>query len=380
MNGEPKDAALPRVGDSQSPAESDRRTLLLIEPNPVDRARLATLLAPDYELHVLQDADAGRDALQSRDFACVLLDADAVRPRQLESLRRAADEKSCGLVVMTQVSDTNLTETAIRRGAHDCVAKDRLSRDLIRHVVWTAQSSATRSRELNGEREGFLASIYHLAHDLRAPVRRIRFRAEELRDASAEESDRATSEEILAAADDLDSLVDAFVRYASSDRVSRPAGEVDLNAVIRQASLQVATAAEVKGATIESDPLPSVLGDFDALALLFENLFDNALKFNERVPEIRVSAREDGEQLVVTVRDNGIGVEPRNWKKVFQPFVRLHGQAKYKGAGLGLACCERIARAHGGEIGMASVLGEGSEIMVSLRRPGADDAHGASAS
>ncbi|MBV8062294.1 MAG: ATPase, partial [Nevskia sp.] len=102
---------------------------------------------------------------------------------------------------------------------------------------------------------------------------------------------------------------------------------------------------------------------------LLQNLIGNALKFQApgKVPMIHVGAVRDGERWRLSVRDNGIGIEPRYLERVFQMFQRLHTADKYEGTGIGLAICRKIVERHGGRLWVESVPGQGSTFFFTLR-------------
>jgi light-regulated signal transduction histidine kinase (bacteriophytochrome) len=105
------------------------------------------------------------------------------------------------------------------------------------------------------------------------------------------------------------------------------------------------------------------------LAQLFQNLIGNAVKYrsDERNPEIEISAKEQGDQVVFSVKDNGMGIEEKFFGKVFGVFQRLHGQGeKYKGTGIGLSLCNKVVQKHGGKIWVESTLGKGSTFYFTM--------------
>jgi signal transduction histidine kinase len=148
----------------------------------------------------------------------------------------------------------------------------------------------------------------------------------------------------------------------------------DLRELIRSKSARV----QVKGA------LPVVWGDRDRIAQLLANLITNGLKYNQSArPCVEIEATapagrdliegdgavDSDEEATITVKDNGIGIDPQFHKTIFQLFRRLHTQDEYEGTGAGLAICSKIVQAHGGRIWVESAPGMGSTFFVRLRRP-----------
>jgi signal transduction histidine kinase len=154
----------------------------------------------------------------------------------------------------------------------------------------------------------------------------------------------------------------SFSRLNAGPRMS----VVSLSAVARSASFFLQAEQQKAGAAIMIDELPEVSGDENQLNRLFVELFANALKFRtERPPRIHVSGAEVGEEVVISVSDNGQGIDPNYREQVFGVFKRLHSR-DVPGNGIGLALCRKIVRAHGGRIWVESDGASGSTFRFAL--------------
>jgi light-regulated signal transduction histidine kinase (bacteriophytochrome) len=119
--------------------------------------------------------------------------------------------------------------------------------------------------------------------------------------------------------------------------------------------------------------LPTVQADELQLGQLLQNLIGNALKFRSNsVPRIHVGARESAQEWVIEVRDNGIGIEPQYYERIFMVFQRLHNKGEYPGTGIGLAICKKVVERHGGRIWVTSSPGEGSSFHFTLPKQRGD--------
>ena len=146
---------------------------------------------------------------------------------------------------------------------------------------------------------------------------------------------------------------------------------VELDDVLADAIANLRSDIDEAGATIERQPLPSLLINRQQMLQVFQNLLANALKFRStRVPRVKVSAEETADSLRILVEDNGIGIDPRDATRIFGMFQRLHGEREYPGLGIGLALCQQIVRGHGGELFVESTPGRGSCFVIEFRGPG----------
>jgi hypothetical protein len=141
----------------------------------------------------------------------------------------------------------------------------------------------------------------------------------------------------------------------------------DLNAVVDQALDGLRASIAETGASITRDALPTLTADAGQMVQLFQNLIGNALKFrSERAPEIHVGARPLPDRWELAVRDNGIGIEPQYYERIFLIFQRLHTRRLYPGTGIGLAICKKIVERHGGAIWVQSQAGQGSTFYFTI--------------
>jgi signal transduction histidine kinase len=167
-------------------------------------------------------------------------------------------------------------------------------------------------------------------------------------------------------------LVNALFNYSKVTYTSRDFTRVDCGTALQKALFNLKISIEEKRAVVKSEGLPAVTGDEFQLIQLFQNLVSNALKFNGApAPEITVSAEERAGEWVLKFADNGIGIPPEHFERIFLIFQRLHTVDKYPGAGIGLALCKKIAENHSGRIWVESTPGAGSAFFVALPATGA---------
>jgi chemotaxis family two-component system sensor kinase Cph1 len=143
--------------------------------------------------------------------------------------------------------------------------------------------------------------------------------------------------------------------------------EFDANGSLREAVNNLHAAIEESHAEITSGPLPTLTAVESQLVQLLQNLIGNAIKYRgDRIPKVHVSAGEGCREWIFSVADNGIGIDPKYFDRIFQIFQRLHGRGEYEGTGIGLAICKRILQQQGGRIWVESEPGKGSVFHFSL--------------
>jgi len=160
----------------------------------------------------------------------------------------------------------------------------------------------------------------------------------------------------------LDGLLD-YSRVRSRDLVFE---ELNLDKPVADAVANLAELIRESGAEISVAALPEIHGDRAQLMQLFQNLIANGIKFCavQHQPKIIIDAHRDEQGWLVEVSDNGIGIEPAHYERIFQIFSRLHPRETYPGTGVGLAVCKQIMERHGGRIEVESVPGQGTTFKL----------------
>ena len=161
-------------------------------------------------------------------------------------------------------------------------------------------------------------------------------------------------------------LIRDLLEYSRAGRGELLNEPVAMAEVAAEALEMLAGPIDQAAADVNVEDLPVILGDPRKLRQVFLNLIGNALKFAEDIPVVRVSAEVQGATAIFAVADNGIGMDPAQAERIFQPFHRLHGEDEYPGTGIGLAVCERIVEQHGGRIWAQSAPGQGSTFRFTL--------------
>lgn len=167
----------------------------------------------------------------------------------------------------------------------------------------------------------------------------------------------------------MQGLINDLLKYSRVGTRGSPFVATDCDKVLDDALANLAIAIRESGAVITRDPLPAVIADPIQLTQLFQNLVGNAIKFRKPgdAPRIHVGARRINDGWEFSVRDNGIGISPEYFDRVFVIFQRLHAKEEYPGTGIGLALCKKIVERHGGRIWVASRPGDGATFLFTIR-------------
>ena len=227
-----------------------------------------------------------------------------------------------------------------------------------------SEAELARSNE-ELERFAFLAS-----HDLQQPLRTVNgfLQLLELRH-GAELKGRAREyvEYALRGTRQMSTLIEDLLTYSRAGRSDRAPEPVALDRVWDAALEQLQATIEECNATVTRGDLPTVAGDPGQMTQLFANLIGNGVKYRgDAPPEVHAEARRVAGGWEVAVRDNGIGIDPKDHDKIFGMFRRLHGDERFEGTGLGLALVKRIVENAGGSIRVESAVGEGSTFLITL--------------
>ncbi|MGA9141913.1 MAG: PAS domain S-box protein [Methanocella sp.] len=211
---------------------------------------------------------------------------------------------------------------------------------------------------------------YVASHDLQEPLRMVASYVKLLDRRYGDKLDQDAKDFIGYAVEGstrMQQLINDLLTYSRVGTKGKPFEPVDLEAVFAGIMDNLKVTIQESNATITHDPLPTIMADDLQMLQLFQNLVSNGIKFHgDELPRVHVSAKLVGDFWQFAVSDNGIGIDPEYFNRIFIIFSRLHTRAEYPGSGIGLAICKKIVERHGGRIWLESEPGKGSTFLFTI--------------
>jgi signal transduction histidine kinase len=365
---------LSRTHAVAGPKASPVQLLLVVDDSEAERGLMSFVLAeafPEATVRLAADPRLVQAMCEAERFDCVLTDYNMP---EITGVRLAVELRAARaylpIILMTSVGDETLAAEALRAGVTDYLPKSRVTAESVRRTVERSIQSCGQARVIDEQRGEIEDFAYALAHDFKQPIRQIitfsQLISQEIGADVAPSVQRHLTFLSLAASR-LGKLVDVMSQYTLLNQPPE-LGEVDLDRVV--AGLQTSLApyiAERRAEVAWSGHAPRVRGNETLMTQVLQNLVLNGLQYNRSpVPRVALAFHRDGEHLIVSVTDNGLGIEPEYLSSIFKPLVRLHAGSEFPGSGLGLTLARKAVLAQDGEIWCESTPGQGSVFRIRL--------------
>jgi signal transduction histidine kinase len=368
------------AGPLREPAPEPSSRVLVVDDNDANRDMLnRQLVRYGHTADCFETGESALKALGEQAFDLVLVDVMMPGMSGIEVLQNIKSNPLLADIPVIMISALDEQEGAARcieMGAEDYLLKPfnpvllraRLHSALERKRFTENEKRRTRelekaSQDLKRANEDLNAFAFAASHDLQEPLRTVTTTLQLLfseLEAQLTQEQRKLIDLAVDGSLRMRNLIADLLSYSLASSRDRVLETVALDSVLDEALSNLRQAAEESGASITHDALPVIMADRAQFVQLFQNLIGNAIKYRrEQPPEIHVSAQRNSAEWVVSISDNGIGIEEEYRQVIFQPFRRLHGRS-LPGTGLGLAICERIVVEAGGRIWVESQVGRGS--------------------
>jgi two-component system CheB/CheR fusion protein len=221
----------------------------------------------------------------------------------------------------------------------------------------------------NAELERF---AYVASHDLQEPLRMVSSFLQLLEKKYKNELDETAIQYINYAVDGADRMKRLILDLLEYSRVGTNQDKqvrTDMGKVVKGVIDIFSTKIDETSAKVTIHPMPEIKANASQMSQLIQNLVGNGLKYNRSaIPELEIGCREEADVWKFYIKDNGIGIDPKFYNKVFVIFQRLHGRNQFSGTGIGLAICKKIVEKHGGNIWIESAVGKGSTFFFTIKK------------
>jgi PAS domain S-box-containing protein len=276
---------------------------------------------------------------------------------ELTARRKDRSEFPIEIMLSPLESTEGILVTAAVR---DITARKKAEVQLLRNV-----------EELNRSNEELGQFAYIASHDLQEPLRMVASYTQLLSRRYKGRLDADADDFIAFAVDGanrMQRLIQDLLAYSRVGTKGQEMVEISSEGALRQALLNLRATIQESGAEVTHDALPNVLADEMQLTQLFQNLVGNAIKYqNTGIPRVHISVSGiNGAKRKFSIKDNGLGIDPQYFKRIFGMFQRLHKREEFAGTGIGLAICKKIVERHGGSISVESEPGQGSTFSFDL--------------
>lgn len=355
--------------------------VLLVEDNAADAYLIWKFLADESNISLthVERLDDAIDSLKQTHFDAILLDLTLPDSRNLATVKgmHIADVQ-LPIIVLTGLDDEEIAIAALREGAQDYLVKGELKKSgLVRAIHYAIERQQTLDKlqhlnqELSRSNEELARFAHVVSHDLQQPLQSISGFAQLLVMTQRERLDATANsyvDRIVTSSQQMSQLIQDLLAYAKVGAAEQPYEPIDCNQLVQEILSEISPSIKEEQARVTVQPLPTIAGNPSQLRQLFQNLLSNALKYHlpEQAPQVNLSAILEAETWQFTVQDNGIGIEPKYFDKIFQIFERLHSKGEYPGTGVGLSTCKKIVESHSGHIWVESKLGAGTAVYFTL--------------
>ena len=367
----------------ETPVESDLLDLFSwLKTNMNDSVYVTSKLSAVYKAGI-KFADKGSGIL------AVMLAKDMgelivwFKPEQLQTINWAgnpekpAEPTSDGSVMLSPRNSFD-TWAEIVHHTSTTWSQDEISAALrLREkIIFAIHKKANEIRVLN-ERlklayEELDTFSYTISHDLRTPLTSIKSYTEMflLKNKDLDEQGKDLLGRVLTGANKMEYLIDEILKLARVGRSEIEIVKIDMDRLVREITTEVSTAHNALHVKIEIGICPEITGDFALITQVFTNIISNAVKYcaKSAKPEVSISGTLEGEEVVYTVCDNGIGIDINYYDRVFELFKRMENVKEFDGTGVGLAIVKRIMERHNGRIWFESELQVGTVFYLAFNK------------
>ncbi len=331
------------------------------------------IIVVDERINKIFGFEAGTSSISYNDFERCLIDEDI--PHTREAIRRTLND-NIPFETVYRIRNSRGDFNYISSKA--VLKKDDAGKPLKMTGVCydvTAMQKGTEkvllklNEELLRSNKDLQQFAYVASHDLQEPLRMVSSFTQMLAQRYEDKLDKDGQEYIRFAVEGskrMYELINGLLAYSRVQTKGKEFTRVNMNDVVDKVAKNLKLKISESQAKINVRKLPVLYADEHQMTQLIQNLIENGMKFISHQPVISVSSKSDQNQHIISVKDNGIGIEPQYFERIFMIFQRLHLKEEYGGTGIGLAICKRIVERHGGKIWVESEPGKGTTFSFTI--------------
>jgi len=328
----------------------------------------------DVEVDLADTLTKGKTLLLSESYDICLCDLQLPDSNITETVEWLSSQTNpLPMVTLTSLNSINVAQSLLKKGIQDYLPKDSLTPQLLYKTCLYAIERFRHQQIVTGYNQDMQVFCASLSHDFNGHITRIMGVSRSLKSDLTQRTTCTPTElkwfEYLdKSTTEVHKLVSNLHSYLSVGYTNQTFELVCIKQVIEHVISSLKSTLNVDFKVNIPNDFATILGSSTLLQILFQNLIVNSIKFNNSVPIIDISVEESGNNIVVILKDNGIGFDQKNVQKIFTPFNRLANGMKFGGSGLGLSIVKRIIEHHNGSIEAHSELGVGSQFILKFNK------------
>ena len=346
--------------------------ILLIDDDAGDRKIIARYLKKTeitFTIEEAMDVEAGMTLASNQVFDCVIIDYLMPGIDGAEGIKLLKKiNPYLPIIMATGDEDPRIAVEVIKNGADDYLSKNELCSAELELIICRAIEKSRMQAQIEKQRESLENFSKILAHDLKNPIQTIIGFSELIQQDIAQKTYDSCEEmisHVIASAQRMNELIDALRNFSNLE--TSIMSSISLEEILSNVETDIARSLEESKTVItKENTATQITVDRTTMQLVFQNLILNSIKYCEQEPRIHISCSETEDSWIISLSDNGIGIDPQDAKKIFRPFIRLHPQSKYQGSGLGLSTCQKIIDLHHGNIQCLSNPDQGITMQITL--------------
>lgn len=345
-------------------------SILVIEDSIDDLELYSRLLSKIFNnpnIGECLSADEGREAIKDNNYDLILLDYNLPGINGLDfvkSINQMDLELVPPIIALTGQGNEKIAVEFMRLGVCDYILKSDISKESLSFAINKALESSYNAKIEHEKRLEQARFAHTVAHDLRAPLGRIAAYSKMIQSKEQGSPICKYVQNIKEDSKYMIDFLDNLLAYAEAGRSGATKDKVDLNDIVQQSMHNLEIEIKSRDAAVSFEELPQIYGNSISLVQLFQNIISNALKYTKEKPVIEVTSEVNNDSAIITVKDNGIGIDPEQSGAILEPFTRLSNDLDASGLGLGLALCKTIIKQHMADIKICPSSKGGTEVSL----------------